>query len=170
MAKKSLSKTQHSQTREVQNRRARHDFEILETLECGMVLRGSEVKSIRDGKAQLSDSYAQVIDGELFWVGGHIDQYEKSHRFDGHSPDRKRKLLAHKREIQKLTGRLAKDNLTLVPLRIYFHEGRAKIEIALAKGKRRWDKRQSIAERDSKREQLRQLGRTVKGNYGDRAP
>ena len=133
------------------NRRARHEYEILETVEAGLVLRGTEVKSLREGLVNFKDSYASFRNGEGWLLGCHISPY--SHGTDAnHDPERDRKLLLHKREIARLGGKISERGLTLVPLRLYFKDGRAKVEIGLARGKRQYDKRQSIAERDAKRE------------------
>lgn len=140
-----------------QNRRARHEYDILETFECGIELRGSEVKSLRLGQVTLQDAYARVDDGELWLVGCHIAPYEYSNGFGAVEPDRRRKLLLHRHEIDELQGRVAQDSLTLVPLSMYFKEGRAKIEIALARGRRLHDKRRAIAERDASREAARAI-------------
>ena len=131
------------------NRRARHEYEILETLEAGLVLRGTEVKSLRTGQVNFKDSYATVKNNELWLLGCHISPY--SHGTDAnHDPERDRKLLLHGREIRRLLGKVAERGLTIVPLKLYFKNGRAKLEIGLARGKHTYDTRQSIAERDSK--------------------
>jgi SsrA-binding protein len=140
------------------NRRAHHDFEILETFEAGLVLEGSEVKSLRDGKANLKDSFAQVKGGEVWLVGMYVAPYSFS-RGGGHDPERTRKLLMHRREIDRIAGKLAEQGLTLVPLRLYLREGKAKIEIGLARGRRTVDKRQAIRVREQKREMERALRR-----------
>ncbi len=134
------------------NRRARHDYEILETTECGLVLQGSEVKSLREGKAQLVDSYARVDDGELWLFGMHIPQWQYASGFGSHDPDRKRKLLVHRHEIEKYVSRIQTQPLTMVPLKVYFKDGRAKVELALARGRQLHDKRRAIQDRDAKRE------------------
>jgi SsrA-binding protein len=141
-----------------QNRKARHDYHIIETWEAGLVLKGTEVKSLREGKANLKDSYARVERGEVFLYRFHISPYEKGSHYN-HDPLRPRKLLLHRREIRKLKGRVEERGLTLVPLKVYFKEGKAKVEIALAKGKRMYDKREAIARRDSDRD----VSRTLKG-------
>ncbi len=133
------------------NRRARYDYQIVETVEAGMVLVGSEVKSLREGRANLKDAFAHVRDGELWLEGAYIAPYSFA-REGGHDPERSRKLLLHRREIDRLAGQLAEQGLTLVPLTIYFKEGRAKIELGLGRGKRRYDKRQAIKEREQRRE------------------
>jgi SsrA-binding protein len=137
------------------NRRARHDYEILDTFECGLVLSGSEVKSLREGRAQIADGYARVDEGELWLFGVHIPPWTYAVGFGSHDPNRKRKLLAHRREIDEILGRTRAQPLTMVPLRLYFHDGRAKVELALVRGKRGWDRRQEIARRDAEREMAR---------------
>ncbi len=129
------------------NRKARHDYEVLETFEAGLVLRGSEVKSLRAGQAALVDSYAEVREGEVFLVGAHIASYASA-SYNNHDPRRDRKLLLHAREIRRLKGRVREKGLTLVPLSLYFREGRAKVEIALARGRKAYDKRERIRVRD----------------------
>jgi len=138
------------------NRQARFRFELLDKLECGIVLVGSEVKSLRQGTATLKDAYAQVRDGELWLYNLHIAPYAPAAR-DNHEPERPRKLLAKRREIDRLVGQQQEKRLTLVPTRIYFKGRHAKVEISLARGKDRFDKRQSIKERDVKREMQRAL-------------
>lgn len=132
------------------NRKARHDYEVLETLEAGLVLRGSEVKSLRSGQAALVDSYAEVRGGEVFLVGAHIAAYSSA-SYNNHDPRRDRKLLLHAREIRRLDGRVREKGLTLIPLALYFRDGRAKVEIALARGRKAYDKRERIRERDRAR-------------------
>ena len=138
------------------NRRARHDYFIEESVEAGLVLTGSEVKALRAGKAQLKDSYAQIKQGELWLLNAHISEYGPSAQF-GHEPMRARKLLLHRREIDRLTGKVKEQGLTLVPLRLYFKHGRAKVELGLARGKKLYDKRESIKERESRREMDRAM-------------
>jgi SsrA-binding protein len=133
------------------NRRARHEYEILETLEAGLVLRGTEVKSLRAGLVNFKDSYATVRNGEVWFLGCHISPY--SHGTDAnHDPERDRKLLLHEREIKRLSGKIAERGLTLVPLKLYFKKGRAKLEIGLARGKKLHDKRSALREREVRRE------------------
>jgi SsrA-binding protein len=134
----------------ISNRRARHEYFVVDVYECGIVLEGSEVKSIRDGRANLSDAYARIDHGEVWLYGMHVSPYPFSR--DNPDPDRKRKLLLHRGEIDRLMGKLTEAGLTLVPLKVYFENGKAKIELAVARGKRQWDKRQAMAERDAKRE------------------
>jgi SsrA-binding protein len=145
------------------NRRARHDYTVLDTVEAGLVLQGSEVKSLRLGQVQLADAYARVSGDELWLEGVHIAPYLFANGVGAHDPDRRRKLLLHRDEIDKLQARVAQERLTLVPLRLYFRDGRAKVELAVARGRQKGDKRQAIAERDSKREMERALGRQRKG-------
>ncbi len=133
------------------NRKARFNYEILDTFEAGMVLLGSEVKSLRAGQCQLKDSYADVRDGEIWLENAHISPYQFAED-GGHAPERPRKLLLHRREIDRLFGRIREEGLTLVPMVIYFVNGKAKVELGLGKGKKRHDKRQSIIERRQKRE------------------
>jgi SsrA-binding protein len=133
------------------NRRARHNYEILDTFEAGMVLRGSEVKSLRAGQVQLKDAYASLHGGELWLENAHIAPYSFAAE-GGHDPERARKLLLHRREIDRLTGKINEQGLTLVPLQIYFVNGLAKIEIALAKGRHTYDKRKKLIEKQQKRE------------------
>ena len=133
------------------NRRARHEYEILETLEAGLVLRGTEVKSLRDGQVNFKDSYATVRNGEAWLRGCHISPY--SHGTDAnHEPERDRKLLLHKREITRIVGKTAEKGLTVVPLKVYFKRGRIKIELGLARGKKLHDKRSALRERETRRE------------------
>lgn len=134
-----------------ENRKARHDYHIMETFEAGMELKGTEVKSLRQGKANLKDSYAQVEDGEIYLFSMHISPYEQGNRYNV-DPVRKRKLLMHKREIMRLLGKTKEKGLTLVPLKVYFTRGKAKVEIALAQGKKLYDKRQAAAEKSAKRD------------------
>lgn len=145
------------------NRRARHDYDVIETFECGIALVGSEVKSLRDHKVQLKDSYARVVDGEMWLLGMHVSPYAYATGLDGHEPERRRKLLLHRGEIDRLAGRVQQESLTLVPLSVYFKEGKAKVELALARGRRRYDKRQAIASRDAAREAERAMARGRRG-------
>ncbi len=140
------------------NRRARHEYHIEETVEAGIALLGSEVKALRDGKANLSDSYARIDHGEVWLQNAHISPYGPASQF-GHEPRRNRKLLLHRAEIGRLQGKVKERGLTLVPLRLYFAKGRAKVELALAKGKQRHDKRESIRAREVQREIERALSR-----------
>ena len=141
-----------------QNRRARHEYHILERHEAGIELVGTEVKSLREGHITLKDSYADVENGQMFLIGVHINPYEQGNIYN-HDPERIRKLLMHKREILKLGARVAEKGLTIIPLRVYFKEGRAKVEIALCQGKHTVDKRDTIREREVKREVDREIKR-----------
>jgi SsrA-binding protein len=145
------------------NRRARHDYEILEVLECGIALQGSEVKSLRTGKVSLHDTYAKVEGGELWLLGMHIPPYDQAVGFGAHDPDRKRKLLVHRDQIDELMGQTQQHSLTLVPLSIYFKDGRAKVELALARGRRLYDKRHAIADREADRDAARDIARAMRG-------
>jgi SsrA-binding protein len=131
------------------NPKARHDYEILETMEAGMVLTGSEVKSLRGGSASMRESFAIIRDGETWLIGMHIGPYAQA-GYAGHEPTRTRKLLLHKDEIQRLVGKTAERGLTLVPLKVYFNHGLAKIELGLAKGKKTYDRRESLKEKDAR--------------------
>jgi len=140
----------------VDNRRARHDYHLLDRLEAGLVLTGTEVKSLRDGRASLQQAYADVRGGEVWLVGAHISVYDQGN-IANHDPDRDRKLLLHKKEVASLTGKVAQRGLTLVPTKLYFKNGRAKVELALARGKELRDKRRDIATRDARRQIEREL-------------
>jgi SsrA-binding protein len=139
-----------------ENRRARHEYHFLERVEAGLALAGSEVKSLREGQATLQRAYADARDGELWLVGLHIPAYKQAST-DPPDPDRDRKLLLHRREIDRLSARAAERGLTIVPTRLYFKDGRAKVELALARGKELRDKRRDIAERETKRRLEREL-------------
>lgn len=139
----------------VDNRRARHEFHILESMEAGIALTGTEIKSIRQGGISLNEAYARVRDGELWLLGMHVPPYKQG-SFSNVDPNRPRKLLLHKEQIARLGGRAAEKGLTIVPLRMYFTRGKAKIEIGLAKGKKLWDKREAVTKRDVEREIARQ--------------
>jgi SsrA-binding protein len=145
-----------------QNKKARHDYAISDTYEAGIVLTGTEVKSLRAGRASLIDSYANVKDGEVWLHGVHIPEYTEG-TWNNHTPRRVRKLLLHRDEIARLVGKTREGGQTLIPLSLYFKDGKAKVEIALAKGKKEYDKRQTIAERDANREVVRTMGRRAKG-------
>lgn len=146
----------------VSNRRARHDYTILDTYEAGMALTGTEVKSLRAGRASLVDSFAQEKDGEIYLYGMHIPEYAQG-TWTNHEPRRTRKLLLKRIEIDRLVGKLRESGLTLVPLSVYFSDGWAKVELGLAKGKKAYDKRQDLAKRDAEREMRRAIGRRAKG-------
>lgn len=141
-----------------QNRRARHEYEILQTLECGIALLGTEVKAMRQGRVNLGDAYAEIKGGEVWLVKMHVGPYDMGNRMN-HEPFRRRKLLLNRREIRKLVPRIEEGGKTLVPLKIYFKQGRVKVEIALARGKKLHDKRQDKAKHDADRAMARELGR-----------
>ena len=145
-----------------QNRKARHDYAIVETFEAGLVLTGTEVKSLRLGRASLVDGFATIEGGEVFLRNVHIPEYDQG-SWTNHEPRRTRKLLLHRGEIVRLIGKTRESGLTLVPLSLYFSEGKAKVEIGLARGKKTYDKRQDLARRDADREVRRALGRRAKG-------
>lgn len=145
-----------------QNRKARYDYTIEDVFEAGLVLQGTEVKSLREGRASLVDGYADVKDGEVWLHGVHIPQYTQG-TWTNHEPRRVRKLLLHSNEISKLIGKTKEGGLTLVPLSLYFKDGYAKVELALARGRKSYDKRQAMAERDAKRETEKAIGRHAKG-------
>ena len=138
------------------NRRARHDYHLLDRVEAGLVLTGTEVKSLREGKATLQQAFAEVRDGEAWLLGLHVPEYGQGNR-SNHEPDRSRKLLLHRREIDKLYGQVREKGVTLVPTKLYFKDGRVKVELALARGKELRDKRRDIAERDARRQIDREL-------------
>jgi len=145
------------------NRRARRDYDIIDTLEVGIVLSGSEVKALREGHAQLADAFARVINGQMWLDGVHIPPYQFAHGIGAHDPDRARKLLLHRREIDKLAHQVSIEHLSLIPLSLYFKDGRVKVELGLGRGRKKADKRQAMAERDSKLEMAKALGRSLKG-------
>jgi SsrA-binding protein len=145
------------------NRKARHNYVITDTFEAGLVLTGTEIKSIRAGKANLADAYARVEKGEAWLIGAHIAPYEAGNRYN-HEPKRDRKLLLHRSQIDELMGRAAAKGLTIVPLRLYINDrGRAKVELGLARGKQLHDRRRAIAERDSRRDMERELADVQRG-------
>jgi SsrA-binding protein len=144
------------------NKKARHDYTILETYEAGMVLTGTEVKSLRAGRASLVDGYATISEDEVWLRGVHINEYGQG-TWTNHEPRRGRKLLMHRREIDDLLATMRDPGYALIPLSLYFLDGRAKVELGLAKGKKTWDKRQDIAKRDADREIARAVGRRAKG-------
>ena len=145
-----------------QNKKVRHDYHIEDVFEAGLVLTGTEVKSLRAGRASLVDGYATLSGGEAFLQGVHIPQYTEG-TWTNHEPRRVRKLLLHKHEIIKLTGKTKESGLTLVPVELYFKDGKAKVAIALARGKKSYDKRQDMATRDANREVSKIMGRRAKG-------
>jgi SsrA-binding protein len=156
IAKRAAAREERTGDRTVAtNRRARREYEFLETFEAGIVLKGSEVKSLRDGKAQLNEAYARVDDGELWLFQMHIPPWQYSTGFGVHEPDRKRKLLLHRAQIDELMGKTQQQSLTLVPVSLYFRDGKAKVQLALAKGRRLYDKRNLIIARDAEREAAR---------------
>jgi SsrA-binding protein len=133
------------------NRRATHDFDILDRLECGLVLQGTEVKSLREGHAQLDEAFARVEDGEVWLHGLEIPEYEYGNILN-HKPKRPRKLLLHRHQITRFAAKAQQEGLTLIPLRLYFKNGRAKVELALARGKKKYDKRETLRQRDAQRQ------------------
>ena len=145
-----------------QNKKARHDYDLMDTYECGIVLTGTEVKSLRQGRCSLVDAYASIQDGEVFLIGAHIPEYTEG-TWNNHTPRRTRKLLMHKSEILRLLGETKESGLALVPLSLYFKDGRAKVEIALGKGRKAHDKRQALSEREAKRDIAVAMGRALKG-------
>ena len=145
-----------------QNKKARHDYDLMDTYECGIVLTGTEVKSLRQGRCSLVDAYASIQDGEVFLIGAHIPEYTEG-TWNNHTPRRTRKLLMHKSEILRLLGKTKESGLALVPLSLYFKDGRAKVEIALGKGRKSHDKRQALSEREAKRDIAVAMGRALKG-------
>lgn len=152
----------NKQTTHLVNRKAFHDFEILEKFEAGIMLQGTEVKSVRDGRLSFKDSYAKVIDDALWVVNLHINEYDHGSAWN-HDPVRPRKLLLHKREIKRLIGKIEEQGLTLVPLNVYFKNGYAKVELGLARGRKLYDKRKEIAKRDVTREIQRELKNRLRG-------
>jgi SsrA-binding protein len=145
-----------------QNRRARHDYHLEDTFEAGLVLVGTEVKSLRQGRASLADGFVDIEGHEAWLHGVHIPEYSQG-TWTNHSARRKRKLLLHRDELDKIERKVSEKGFTIVPIALYFKDGRAKVEIALAKGKKTWDKRHSIAERQANREKEQALGRRLKG-------
>ena len=153
MARQQSEEGVHSVAR---NRRASHEYHILETWEAGLVLRGTEVKSLREGKANINDAFGIVKDGEIWLLNMHVSPYERG-GYTNHEPDRTRKLLLQKKEIRRLIGAVERQGLTLVPLEVYFRKGYAKVRLALARGKQQHDKRQAVRERDAQREMQRAI-------------
>jgi SsrA-binding protein len=149
-----------------QNRRARHDYAILEEFEAGVALKGTEVKSLRLGRASLVDAFATIDDGEIFLRNLHIPEYVRG-SWTNHEPRRTRKLLLHRGEIDRLMGKTREGGLTLVPLSLYFNDGKVKCELALAKGKKDYDKRRDLAKKDAQKEIARAVGRAAKGRARD---
>lgn len=144
------------------NRKARHDYSIVELFEAGLALLGTEVKSLREGHASLADAFATVDDGEVWLRNLHIPEYQHG-SWTNHDPRRNRKLLLHRQQIDRLVGKIRDGNLALVPLSLYFTGGKVKVELALARGKRAYDKRQDMARRDAQRDVVREMGRRAKG-------
>ena len=144
------------------NRKARHNYSIIELFEAGVALQGTEVKSLREGHASLADAFATIDDGEVWLRNLYIPEYQHG-SWTNHDPRRNRKLLLHRQQIDRLVGKIRDGNLTLMPLSLYFSGGKVKVELALARGKRAYDKRQDMAHRDAQREVVRELGRRAKG-------
>jgi len=144
-----------------QNKKARHDYTVEDVFEAGMVLTGTEVKSLRQGRCSLTDAYASVQDGEVYLLGAHIPEYTEG-TWNNHTPRRARKLLLHRKEISELQARTRESGLALVPLSLYFKDGRAKVEIALGRGRKSYDKRQVLAERDAQKLMRNAMGRALK--------
>mgnify|MGYP000927477316 CR=1 FL=1 len=145
-----------------QNKRARHDYSVEDVYEAGLVLTGTEVKSLRAGRASLTDGYATIEGGEAWLRGVHIPEYTQG-TWTNHEPRRARKLLLHREELRRIAGKVADSGVTLVPLSLYFKDGYAKVDLAVARGRKTYDKRQAIAERETKRETQRAVGRRTKG-------
>ena len=162
MAKKAKSPRDSNNQIIASNRKARHNYSILDTFEAGVALVGTEVKSLRDGQASLADAFATVDDGEIWLRNLHIPEYHHG-SWTNHAPRRNRNLLLHRSQIDTLIGKIRDGNLTLVPLSLYFTDGKVKVELALARGKQAHDKRQDLARRDAEREVVRELGRRSKG-------
>lgn len=154
-----MKKTKVKDAPLAQNKKARHDYQILETIEAGLVLTGTEIKSVRERRINLKDGFAQIHNGEAWLMNVHISEYTQGNRFN-HDPLRTRKLLLHKKEIQKLTGQTSEKGITIVPLKVYLKNGFAKVLLGIAKGKHDYDKRETIKKRDQERE----IRRTLK-NY-----
>ena len=150
-----------------QNKKARHDYAIEDTFEAGIVLTGTEVKSLRQGRCSLVDAYASIQDGEIWLIGAHIPEYTEG-TWTNHAPRRTRKLLMHKEEILRLIGKTKESGRALIPLSLYFKDGRAKVELGLGKGRKAHDKRQVLAERDAQKEMRNAMGRAIKGRARER--
>lgn len=152
-----MNKTNSAEEKNITvNRKAQHEYFIIQTYEAGIVLKGTEVKSLREGKINLVDSYATIKNGEVWLLNAHISEYKQGN-INNHNPTRDRKLLLNKSEIRKLIGKIKEKGLTMIPLRLYFLKGKVKVELALAKGKKSYDKRDSIAKKDFQREQERKI-------------
>ena len=164
MAKKKLKKGTPEGTKAIAtNRAARRNYAITDTFEAGIVLLGSEVKSMREAQVQINEGYARIRDGEAWLDGIHIAPYTFAIGFGAHDPDRSRKLLMHRDEIRRLKARVDQERVSLIPLSLYFRDGKVKVEIGVGKGQSKDDKRQAIAERDAKRDSEREMGRYKKG-------
>jgi SsrA-binding protein len=150
-----------------QNKKARHDYDLMDTFEAGLVLTGTEVKSLRQGRCSLVDAYAVIQDGEAWLMGAHIPEYTEG-TWNNHAPRRQRKLLLHKEEIIRLSVKTKESGLAIIPLQLYFSDGHAKVEIALAKGRKSHDKRQALSERDAKRDIAKAMGRAIKGRAAEK--
>src|SRR5262245_14803552 len=146
------------------NRKARRNYEVLETVEAGLVLRGSEVKSLRAAHVQMGDAYARIDDGEAWLVSLRISPYDHAQDHSGHEPDRRRKLLLHRSELDRLSQVVDEQRLSLIPLALYFRDGRVKVELALARGRKHYDKREALAKRDAERETARAMAQARKGS------
>jgi SsrA-binding protein len=147
------------------NRQARRNFEVIEELECGISLLGSEVKSLREAKARLDDAYGRVVDGQLWLFGLHIAPYSQAHGFGSHDPDRRRRLLAHRSQIDRWRSIVEQQHLALVPLQLHLSEGRVKVLMALARGRKTYDKRQVLAQRDADMEARRAMANALRGGH-----
>lgn len=152
----------------IENRRARHDYTIEETIEAGIVLVGSEIKSVRSGRVNLTESFVRIERGEAWWHNAHISPWQQAGAYFNHEPIRPRKLLLHENEIMYLRGKVDQKGFTLVPLKLHFVRGRAKLEVALAKGKKLYDKRDAIADRDAQRDAQREIAHAMRGRSGGR--
>ncbi|MEX2660034.1 MAG: SsrA-binding protein SmpB [Acidimicrobiales bacterium] len=161
---KKKDKAKDGRTVVATNRRARYDYDVLESLECGIALRGGEVKSLREATAKIADAYAFFRGSELWLKGVHISPYAFAHGYDRHEPDRERKLLLHRHQLDAWRDRTEREQLTLIPLSLYFKDGKAKAEIALVRGRRAHDKRQVVAKRDAEREIDRTLAAARRGD------
>lgn len=144
------------------NRRAKRDYDLSETLEAGIVLQGSEVKSMREGQVQIADGFVRFDDGEAWLQGIHVAPYARAQEHTGHDPDRHRKLLLHRRELDRLRGLMDQERVSIVPLRLYFRDGKVKVELGVGKGRKKYDKRRVAAERDAEREVARELAHREK--------
>lgn len=148
-----------------QNRRARHEYDVLDTMEAGLALQGSEVKALRTGRLDLRDAYARIEEGEAWLLGVHIPLYDRASVFGSHEPSRRRKLLLHRAQIDRLVGQLQQQSLTLVPLSLYFRRGMVKVELAVARGRKTYDRRRLLAERDASMEAARAIAAARRGRF-----